>query len=143
VSAPESCRIQLRDQPELQRGLYFLIIGMTVFGLCMVALLVVKSPGVVTWLLGGIVVAGTVIVVANPAPRRVQEAELTPVGIQLKTASGRMYHVGWNQAGIFIDVTVPSQDGTIHPGPMVHWGRLGLPVSWITLESARLRSRPS
>jgi hypothetical protein len=128
--------LQLRDQPELQRGVLFLVVGLVFFAAILVVLDAFKSPGVVPWLLVSMFVAGAVLVLSNPVPRRVRRVRVTSDGIVLTTAGGRDHTIAWGQPRIFIDVVVADRDGTSSPGPVVHWGEFGLPVSWLTVDAA-------
>jgi len=136
VDAEGTRELQLRAQPQLQRRILYLIVGLFSFNLLLIALFAVKTPGVVPWLLGALAIAAAVLVVGNPARRRVRRAELTPTGIVLTTKSGRVYTIAWGQRAVFVDVVVAEEDGTVSPGPVVRWGRLGLPVTRLTLDSA-------
>ncbi len=69
--------------------------------------------------------------------RQVASVLLDPEGLSIRTRAGRFFRIRWAERPVFLDVVIPTSDGTTEPNPWVSWGRLPLPHTRITRESAQ------
>lgn len=136
ADAEPRIQLELRTQGKVLPGIVHSLIAGFCVCILMVFFIILAQPGVLLWLVAVPPVVAVAMLAGNPERRRVSRVDLAPRGIYILTKGGRLRTLDWTQQGFFLDIVDRVWDGTATPGPMVHWGKLGLVPTPITTGAA-------
>jgi hypothetical protein len=130
--------LQLEPPGRLKSWVVMYVLGVSAIGIACVVVFAARDLAFGLALVAVGVLGFAIPAALRPAMERraVASIELTAGALIVATRGGRVRTIPWSGTRWFLDVYYSASDGTTAPAPVLGWGRVGLPHTRLSLDSA-------